>query len=77
MVDKAKLSIEEIDIFKQQYGSLDVIDNNDIHDRFLIIDKTERYSLGTSLNYAGKKTFVVTKIEDSVIVNSILEKVGA
>ena len=75
--DKAKLSIEEIDIFKQQYGSLDVIDNNDIHDRFLIIDKTECYSLGTSLNYAGKKTFVVTKIEDSVIVNSILARVGA
>ena len=72
---KAKLSFEEIDIFKQQYGSFDVIDNNDIHDRFLIIDKTECYSLGASLNYAGKKTFVVTKIEDSVIVNSILERV--
>ena len=73
---QAKLSSDEINVFKQQYGDIDIIDNTSIHDRFLIIDSYGCYSLGASLNYAGKKTFVVTKIEDEIIINSILERVG-
>ena len=75
--NKAKLTSEEINTFEEQYGYIDAFDNNDIHDRFLIIDKTECYSLGASLNYAGKKTFVVTKIEDKTIIDSIIERVSA
>ena len=75
--NKAKLTSEEINTFEEQYGFIDAFDNNDIHDRFLIIDKTECYSLGASLNYAGKKTFVVTKIEDKTIIDSIIERVSA
>ena len=74
--NKAKLTSEEINTFEEQYGFIDAFDNNDIHDRFLIIDKTECYSLGASLNYAGKKTFVVTKIEDKTIIDSIIERVS-
>lgn len=72
---KAKLSDKEIDLFKEQYGLINIIDDDYIHDRFLIIDGIECYSLGTSLNYAGKKTFVVIRIENSFIVNSILKRV--
>ena len=75
--NKAKLTSEEINTFEEQYGYIDAFDNNDIHDRFLIIDKTECYSLVASLNYAGKKTFVVTKIEDKTIIDSIIERVSA
>ena len=35
------------------------------------------YSLGASLNYVGKKTFVITKVEDEIIIHSILERMGA
>ena len=72
---KAKLSSTEIETFKQQYGPVEVFASDDIHDRFLVIDKTECYSLGASLNYAGKKTFVVTRIEDAFIIDSILKRV--
>ena len=73
----AKLKNEEIETFIKQYSELEVTNNDNIHDRFLILDESECYSLGASLNYAGKKTFVVTKIEDSLIVNSILKRVKA
>ena len=74
--NKTKLTNKEIDIFIKQYGNVQIINNNNIHDRFLIIDNIECYSLGTSLNFAGKKTFVITKIEDEIIITSILERIG-
>lgn len=73
---KSKLSVEEINTFKIQYGDVFLIDNDFIHDRFLVLDNNECYSLGASLNYVGKKTFVVTKIEDEIIIHSILERIG-
>ena len=74
--NKTKLTNKEVDIFTKQYGGVQVISNNNIHDRFLIIDSLECYSLGTSLNFAGKKTFVITKIEDEMIIASILARIG-
>ena len=73
---KTKLTNQEIDIFAKQYGTIQIINNNDVHDRFLIIDSVECYSLGTSLNFAGKKTIVITKIEDEMIITSILARIG-
>lgn len=72
----SKLKQEEIEIFEKQYGELQIFDDDEIHDRFLIIDSDECYSLGTSLNYAGKKTFVVTKIENQSIIQSIVNYVN-
>ena len=74
---QAKLSSDEINVFEQQYGDINVINQSSFHDRFLILDTHECYSLGTSLNYAGKKTFVVSKIEDKEIIEHILERVCA
>ena len=72
----SKLKQEEIEIFEKQYGELHIFNDDEIHDRFLIIDSDECYSLGTSLNYAGKKTFVVTKIENQSIIQSIVNYVN-
>lgn len=66
------LSIGEINKFIIQYGKITVIDNNDFHDRFIIIDNKECYSIGSSLNYAGTKTFGIIKIETKELVKSIL-----
>ena len=74
--DKAKLTEEDISIFESQYGQIKVIERNDIHDRFLIIDNKECYSLGASLNYAGKKMFAVCKIDNLEIIKSIVELVN-
>ena len=70
--DKAKLASADISIFESQYGQIEVIERNDIHDRFLIIDNKECYSLGTSLNHAGKKMFAVCKIDNLDIIESIV-----
>lgn len=72
---KSQLANNEINLFTKQYGAVTIIENNKIHDRFLVLDNSECYSLGASLNYAGKKTFVTTKIEDEIIVSSILERI--
>ena len=60
----SKLKQEEIRIFESQYGLIAIKNKNDIHDRYLIIDNEICYSLGSSLNFAGKKLFTITKIED-------------
>lgn len=66
------LSIGEINKFIIQYGKITVINNNDFHDRFIIIDDKECYSIGSSLNYAGTKTFGIIKIETEELIESIL-----
>ena len=70
------LSIEEINKFIVQYGKITVVDNNDFHDRFIIIDDKECYSIGSSLNYAGTKTFGIIKIETKELVEAILSSLN-
>ena len=71
----SKLRKEEVSRFRSQYGTIEVKTLNNLHDRFLIIDGEECYSLGTSLNYAGRKLFVINKIDSIDVVNEII-KIG-
>lgn len=71
--ESSKLLESDIELFRKEFGKLEVFTRNDFHDRFLIIDKDECYSLGTSLNHMGKKIFAVTKIEDPRIIQSIVD----
>lgn len=73
---KTKLDDDEITIFESEYGKINISIIETIHDRFLIVDRNECYSLGTSLNHAGKRTFAINKIIDSDIINALLQKVG-
>lgn len=68
---KSRLSELDINKYKQEYDNLTLIYNDSFHDRFIIIDKTIMYNLGTSINNAGTKTFAINKIEDSRIITSI------
>lgn len=68
---KSKLEEEEISRFESQYGLIKVKTIENLHDRFLIVDEEECYDLGTSLNYAGKKLFVISKIENTNIIREI------
>ena len=70
--DKNKLLENDIIQFQKQYSDITFISNNQIHDRFLIIDNKECYSLGTSLNYMGKRAFTITKIETNEVIKSII-----
>ncbi len=72
----SKLLDKEVEIFEIQYGLINIKMVDDIHDRYLIIDNDICYSLGTSLNYAGKKLFTINKIEDKDTIAFIINKVN-
>ena len=61
----------DVDKFNKQYSSVQIINRNDFHDRFVIIDDVV-YHVGASLKDLGKKCFAISKMEDK----ALLEKVG-
>ncbi len=69
---KSKLENEELSRFESQYGVIKVRTLSNLHDRFLIIDEEECYDLGASLNYAGKKLFMINKIDTTAVVKEII-----
>lgn len=73
---RSKIKHEDIDLFMQQYGEICIKKNDSIHDRFLILDNTICYSLGTSLNYMGKRLFTLIKVESKYIIDSLLDLIG-
>jgi hypothetical protein len=52
--------------FAAQYGTLNIIECHDFHDRFIIVDSMNVYAVGASLKDAGKRCFEVSKNEDTV-----------
>ena len=72
---KAKLTKDDVNSFNIQYGKLQTHKIDSFHDRFIIIDDTELYHLGTSLNYLANKTFAITKME-SDFVDIILKRIS-
>ena len=70
-----RASLNEVDInrFTSQYGQLEILFDDSFHDRFLIIDREEFYSLGTSLNYLGNKIFGVNKIEEQRMTDLLMD----
>lgn len=52
----------DVEKFNKQYGSLQVIEFDKSHDRFLIIDQKAIYHLGASLKDLGKKWFAFSKL---------------
>ncbi len=50
--------------FLKERGNIETRESKNYHDRFMIIDESVIYHLGASINYAGRKAFMVNKIED-------------
>lgn len=50
--------------FVKERGNTEAREGKDCHDRFIIIDESVIYHLGSSINYAGRKAFMINKIED-------------
>ncbi len=70
-----QLSNRDIARFNQQYNNLTVKRIDKFHDRFLILDNSICYHIGASLKDAGKKSFAISKVEDTHIINEILKRV--
>lgn len=73
---KTSLTKGDVATFNAQYPTLVVKHTTSFHDRFLILDGVEGYLIGASLKDAGKKSFAITKLEDSSIVESIVAALG-
>ena len=69
-----KSNIQNIDIqkFNKEYPILKVARTNKFHDRFIVIDSKEMYHLGASIKDLGKKCFGINKIEDTEIIEKII-----
>jgi hypothetical protein len=63
--------------FVKQYPkwAIEVRQTNDFHDRFIIIDLTTCVHIGASINGAGNTAFMISKIEDQVNRNALLDVV--
>ncbi len=75
IICKNNCLLKEIDInkYQKQYNNLNIVYNNDFHDRYIILDQKEIYHCGASLNYAGSKTFSINKLEDKIIKDNLLK----
>ena len=77
LITKTKTLLRKLDIekYNKQYNNLTIIYNDTFHDRYFIIDKKIIYHCGTSVNHIGNKTFSINKLEDSVVIQSLMKKV--
>jgi hypothetical protein len=73
--DSKRLNELDIEKYNSQYNNLKVIRNNTFHDRYIIIDEKEIYHLGASINNAGNKTFSINKLEDKIVIDSLLNTI--
>ena len=63
----AKIINNDITSFNNQYGNLIIKYVNNVHDRFIIIDKKKIYNLGHSIKDLGKKIFSINELDSSLI----------
>ena len=62
-----KLIESDIESFNNQYGDLEVKFINNVHDRFIIIDRIKLYHLGHSIKDVGKKIFSINELNNKLI----------
>ena len=79
LIVKTKCLLKKLDIEKYnlQYNNLKIIYNDTFHDRYFILDKKIIYHCGTSINHIGSKTFSINKLEDEIVIRSLLENINS
>ena len=60
--------------YEKEYSNIEIISTDIFHDRFIIIDNKELYNIGNSLKDIGKKCSSVNKIEDTVIISELIDR---
>ncbi len=65
---------EPLKYISQVHGELEIKKFNESHNRYLILDSSEVYDLGTSLNSIGNKIFTINKEELKEVANILIEK---
>jgi len=71
----SKLNATDIEKFNQQYPLITISYSTKFHDRFLMIDKKDLYHIGASLKDLGKKCFAFSRIEESLMIEKLLNNI--
>ena len=61
--------------YQKQYNNIEIINNDNFHDRFIIIDNSILYHSGASFKDLGKKCFGINRIEDKTYLEHILQSI--
>ena len=67
---------ENVQLFRKQNPNFKIFITHSFHDRFIIIDQTKCYQIGTSLNSFGNKTFGVTQIKDAEYIDILQNRIN-
>lgn len=70
----ANINKTDIKKFNAQYPTLTDNRTTKVHDRYLIIDNNELYTIGASLKDLGKKCFSFTKMEEKGLITELLNR---
>ena len=62
-----KIRESDLIMFNKQYGLLEIINTNKVHDRYIIIDKDKLYHLGHSIKDIGKKISAISESDKELI----------
>ena len=62
--------------YEEEYNNITIINTDIFHDRFIILDNTTLYNLGSSLKDIGKKCTSINKIEDTNIIKNLLDRIN-
>ena len=61
--------------YSNQYSNIRFINNNDFHDRYIILDNKTVYSSGMSFKDIGKKYTFIHKVVEQFFVDDLIERV--
>jgi len=67
IITNSNLTNTSINTFNKQYPTLTVKSNNTFHDRFLILDNSELYLIGSSIKDAGKRCFAISEMDKDIL----------
>ena len=70
--NKNHINKEELEILQKEQQELKIIVNNNIHDRYLIIDNEICYQLGSSTNSLGYYHTHIDRIDDINFINNVV-----
>jgi hypothetical protein len=63
----------ELATFRKQFPNtaVELRSASDFHDRFIVVDNGKVFHIGASIKDAGRRAFMVSRVEDSVVAEAI------
>ena len=60
--------------YESQYNNITFINNNSFHDRFIILDRKQLCSCGSSFKDLDKKCFAISEFNDKEYLNKLVNR---